>query len=174
MAKQGQNMRNGLLLMRMISMDKTSLCTKVLIAGILWTHMKTDLHWGCPVWPTGLFQIYKMHCSINYISLIKEEGISQYSVKKATTIIKISFADFAFFYDVSRKRGFLLKFFFQNHLRDSDAPVPVKIKSTRQHWKSQLSNKNKELSMYKDTCKYEPYVVSAGHPKINQASWFLL
>lgn len=54
--------------------------------------------------------------------------------------------------------------FFQSHLRNSYTPVSVKIKSTRQLWKSQLSGKNKELSMYKDTCKYEPYVVSAGDP----------
>lgn len=28
--------------------------------------------------------------------------------------------------------------------------------------------------MHKGTCKYEPYVVSVGHPKIHQASLFLL
>lgn len=47
-------------------------------------------------------------------------------------MIKIAFSDFAFFM-MYQEKDFLLKvFFFQSHLRDSDAPVPVKIKSTRQ------------------------------------------
>lgn len=36
-----------------------------------------------------------------------------------------------------------------------------------------LAAKTKSCQCTKDTCKYEPYAVSAGHPKINQASWFL-
>lgn len=59
-----------------------------------------------------------------------------------------------------------IKIFFPKPPERFGCLVPIKIKSTRQLWKLQLSNENKELFMHKGTCKYEPYVVSVGHPKV--------